>query len=101
LTDDEGVFHSFELTNVNYLPNSLVNLLLLWQLAELYPDATDNPDWHGTGIQLVFNDHILFWNHNQSKKTFMTALSGLPECLFNSGYSQLEAFSTTISCFND
>jgi hypothetical protein len=27
----------------------------------------------------------------------MTALSGLPKCLFNSGYSQLEAFSTTIS----
>jgi hypothetical protein len=31
----------------------------------------------------------------------MTALSGLPECLFNSGYSQLEAFSTTFSCFYD
>ncbi len=31
----------------------------------------------------------------------MTASSGLPECLFNSGYSQLEAFSTTISCFYD
>jgi hypothetical protein len=29
----------------------------------------------------------------------MTALSGIPECLFNSGYSQLEAFSTTISHF--
>ncbi len=31
----------------------------------------------------------------------MTALSGLPECLFNSGYSQLQAFSTTISKFYD
>ncbi len=28
-------------------------------------------------------------------------MSGLPECLFNSGYSQLEAFSTTISSFYD
>jgi hypothetical protein len=60
LTDDEGVFHSFELTNVNYLPNLPVNLLLLWQLAELYPDETDHPDWHGTGIQTVFDDHIFF-----------------------------------------
>ena len=31
----------------------------------------------------------------------MTASSGLPECLFNSGYSQLEAFYTTISRFYD
>jgi hypothetical protein len=29
LTDDEGVLHSFELTNVNHLSNSPVNLLLL------------------------------------------------------------------------
>jgi hypothetical protein len=29
----------------------------------------------------------------------MIALSGLLKCLFNSGYSQLEAFSTTISCY--
>ena len=31
----------------------------------------------------------------------MTALSGLPECLFNSGYSQLQVFSTIISKFYD
>jgi hypothetical protein len=29
LTDDEQVTHLFEFTNVSYLPNSLVNLLLL------------------------------------------------------------------------
>ncbi len=29
LTDDEGVTHSFDLTNMNYLPDSLVNLLSL------------------------------------------------------------------------
>jgi hypothetical protein len=78
-----------------------VNLLLHWQLAELYPSASDHPDWYGTGIRSVFNDHVLFWNCNQFKKSFMTASSGLPKCLFNSGYSQLEAFSTTISCFYD
>ncbi len=31
----------------------------------------------------------------------MTALSGLPKCHFNSGYSRLKAFSTTISRFYD
>ncbi len=87
LTDDEGVFYSFDLTNVNYLPNSLVNLLLLWKLVELYPDVSDQSDWYGTGIRSVFDDHVLFWNCNQFKKLFMTASSGLPKCLFHSGYS--------------
>jgi hypothetical protein len=31
----------------------------------------------------------------------MTASSGLLKCLFNTGYSRLEAFSTTISRFYD
>jgi hypothetical protein len=44
LTDDEGITHSFEFTNVNYLPDSPVNLLSLRRLAELYPDATGHPD---------------------------------------------------------
>ncbi len=43
LTDDEGITHSFEFTNVNYLPDSPVNLLSLCRLAELYPDATGHP----------------------------------------------------------
>ncbi len=29
LTDDEGVTHSFEFTNLNYLTDSMVNLLSL------------------------------------------------------------------------
>jgi hypothetical protein len=99
LTDDEGVTHSFELTNINYLPDFPVNLLSLQQLAELYPDASGHPDQYGTGIQSGFDNHVLFWNQEHFKKTFMPALSRLPECLFNSGYSQLQAFSTTISKF--
>ena len=92
----------FEFKNVNYLPDSLVNLLSLRRLAELYPDASGHPDQNGTGIRSGFDNHVLFWNQEQFKKTFITALSGLPECLFNSGYSQLEAFSTTVSsCYDD
>jgi hypothetical protein len=101
LTDDEGVTHSFEFTNVNYLPDSPVNLLSLRRLAELYPDATGHPDRNGTGIRSGFDNHVLFWNREQFKKTFITASSGLPECLFNSGYSRLEAFSTILSSFYD
>jgi hypothetical protein len=101
LTDDEGVTHSFEFTNVNYLPDSPVNLLSLRRLAELYPDATGHPDRNDTGIQSGFDNHVLFWNREQFKKTFITASSGLPECLINSGYSRLEAFSTILSSFYD
>jgi hypothetical protein len=101
LTDDEGVTHSFEFTNVNYLPDSPVNLLSLRRLAELYPDETGHSDRNGTGIRSGFDNHVLFWNREQFKKTFITASSGLPECLFNSGYSRLEAFSTILSSFYD
>ena len=62
---------------------------------------TGHPDRNGTGIRSGFDNHVLFWNREQFKKTFITASSGLPECLFNSGYSQLEAFSTILSSFYD
>ncbi len=61
LTDDEGVTHLFEFKNVNYLPDSPVNLLSLCQLAELYPDASGHPDRNGTGIGSGFNNDVLFW----------------------------------------
>jgi len=79
LTDDEGITHSFKFTNVNYLPDSPVNLLSLRRLAELYPDASGHPDQNGTGMRSGFDNHVLFWNQEQFKKTFITASSGLPE----------------------
>ena len=36
------------------------------------------------------------WNQKRFKKTFHTATSGLPECLFNTGYSKFNAYSTSI-----
>ena len=94
LTDDEGILiHSS-------LPMP-VNLLSLCRLAELYSDASGHPDRIGTGTQSGFDNHVLFWNQEQFKKTFITASSGLPKCLFNSGYSRLEAFSTMLSSFYD
>jgi hypothetical protein len=97
LTDNEGVKHSFTLENVNYLPDSPVNILSLRRLAELYPDENGHPDRNGTGINSGYDSHTLFWDKARFNKTFHTASSGLPECLFSSGYSKLDVFSTMMS----
>jgi hypothetical protein len=99
LTDNKGEKHLFVLNDVNYLPNSPVNLLSLGRLAEVYPDYAGNPDRNGTGICSGFDTRTVFWDREKFKKTFQTTSSGLPECLFNSGYSRLDMFSTTISNF--
>jgi hypothetical protein len=39
----------------------------------------------------------MFWDQEKYKKTVCTASSGLPKCLFNSGYSKLEVFSTIVT----
>ena len=62
LTDDEGEKHSFILSNVNFLPDSPVNLLSLRRLAELYPDSAGYPDKNGTGISSGFDSHTMFWD---------------------------------------
>jgi hypothetical protein len=97
ITDNEGAKHSFVLKNVNYLPDSPVNILTLRRLAELYPDDAGHPDRNGIGISSGYGSHTLYWDSARFSKTFHTALSGLPECLFSSGYSKLDAFSTMMS----
>jgi hypothetical protein len=97
ITDDEGAKHSFVLKNVNYLPNSPVNILSLRRLAELYPDDTGHPNRTGTGISSGYDSHTLCWDSARFSKTFHTTSSGLPECLFSSGYSKLDVFSTMMS----
>jgi len=97
ITDDEGAKHSFVLKNVNYLPNSPVNILSLRRLAELYPDDAGHPDRTRTGISSGYDSHTLYWDSARFSKTFHSASSGLPECLFNSGYSKLDVFSMMMS----
>jgi hypothetical protein len=87
ITDGEGAKHSFVLKNVHYLPNSPVNILSLCCLAELYPDDAGHSDHTGTGISSGYDSHTLYWDSARFSKTFHTASSGLPECLFSSGYS--------------
>jgi hypothetical protein len=74
-----------------------MNILSLRLLAELYPDNAGHPDRNGTGINSGYDNHTLYWDKACISKTFHSALSDLPECLFSSGYSKLTVFSTMIS----
>ena len=69
ITDNEGAKHSFTLKNVNYLPNSLVNISSLRHLAELYPDDARHPDCNGTGISSGYDSHTLHWDSARFSKT--------------------------------
>ena len=97
ITDNEGAKHSFVLKNDNYLPDSPVNILSIGHLAELYPDDAGHPDQNGTGISSGYDSHTLYWDSARFSKTFHTASSGLPECLFSSGYSKFDVFFTMVS----
>ncbi len=49
----------------------------------------------------MFDYHTLFWDHGWFHKTYKTHSSGLPELLFNSGYSQLQFFTTFLQPYYD
>jgi hypothetical protein len=87
-TDDNGKKHVFTLTHVNYIPNLPINLLSTRVLGKQYVDENDF-DKQGTGVWSAYDTHVLIWDHGRYSKTFKTHSSGLPECLFNSGYSCL------------
>ncbi len=92
LTYDNGDKHTFMLTHMNYMPESPVNLLSMRVLSEQFTNE-HGFDQQGTEISSVFMT-TLFWDHGQFSKTFKTHSSGLPACLFSSGYSQLQSFTT-------
>ena len=96
LTNDEGVAHSFLLSECIYMPESSFNLLSVHRLAEHFPDDNGLPDKRGTGIMSVFEEHTLFWNDKKHSKTFVTANSGLPEILLNAGYAQLMTYMSHV-----
>jgi hypothetical protein len=100
LTDNNGAKHTFMLTHVNYMPKSPVNILSTRVLSKQFPNE-NGFDRQGTGITSVFDDHTLFWNHGQFCMTYKTHSPGLPELLFNSGYSQLQSFTTFLQPYYD
>ena len=82
------------------MPKSPVNLLSTRVLSKQFTNE-HGFDQQGTGISSVFGDHTLFWDHGKFSKTFKTHSSGLPVCLFNSGYSQLKSFATFLVPYYD
>jgi hypothetical protein len=100
ITNDNGQKHTFTLTHVNYIPTSPDNLLLTCVLSKQYNDE-DGIDMHGTGIYSCYEDHTLIWDHGIYCKTFKTHASGLPKCLFSSGYSCLETYTTMLASYCD
>jgi hypothetical protein len=96
ITDDNGKKHAFTLTNVNYMPQSPVNLLSTRVLSKKYIDE-NGFDKMGTGVWSTYDTHILVWDHGQYSKMLKTHSSGLPECLFNSGYSCLNTFKALLT----
>jgi hypothetical protein len=77
---------------------SPVNILSTRVLCKQFTDE-NGIDLHGTGIHLCYEDHMLIWDHGKYCKTFKTHDSGLPECLFCSGYSRLETYSTMLASY--
>ncbi len=100
LTDDDGEKHTFTPTQVNYMPTSPVNLLSTRLLSKQFTNER-GIDLHGTGTHSCYEDHTLVWDHGKYRKTFKTHDSGLPECLFSSGYSCFETYSTLLSSYYD
>jgi hypothetical protein len=92
-TDNNGKKHSFTLTHVNYMPKLPVNLLSTQVLSNQYVDE-NGFDKQGTEVWSAYDTHVLIWDHGQYSKTFKMHSSGLPECLFNSGFSCLNTFTT-------
>jgi hypothetical protein len=93
LIDNNGDKHTFMLTHMNYMPKSPVNLLSTKVLSKQFTNE-HGFNQQGTGNLSVFDDHTLIWDHGQFTKTFKTHSSGLPECLFSSGHSQLQSVVT-------
>ena len=91
LVDDNGKRHIFILENCIYHSESPVNLLSTRPLAEKFLDENGNPD-EDTRIESRYSTHTLTWSFGQFKKTFPTPISGLPELLFDEGFTAFQSY---------
>ncbi len=91
LINDAGTQHIFILDDCLYHPNSPVKLLSMRQLAEKFLNANGNLD-EETCIKSRYLTHVLTWSFGQSKKTFPTPVSVLPELLFDEGFWMYKSF---------
>ena len=101
LTDDKGVEHAFTLERVVYLKDSPVNTMSTRRLSVIYPNGNGQSDKKGLELHQC-SKNTLFWNQKKCTKKFHTADSGLPKCLFNTGYSKLVPYVTNVErYYND
>jgi hypothetical protein len=75
------------------MPKLPVNLISTQVLSKQYVNE-NGFDKQGTGVWSAYDTHVLIWDHSRYSKMFKMHSSGLPECLFNSGYSRLNTFTT-------
>ena len=91
ITDDDGKNTLFLLEGCIYNPDSSVNLLSTRRLAEKFLDADGNPD-EETRIEPRISSHTLTWCFRRYKKTFSTPIYGLPELIFDKGFTKYKSF---------
>ncbi len=96
ITANNRTKHTFTLPHVNYMSTSPANLLSTCVLSKQFTDEI-GINKHGTSTHLCYEDHTLIWDHGKYCKTFKTHASGLPECLFSSGYSCLETYTLMLA----
>ena len=84
--DDDGVFHTFEIQDVLYFPESPVNILSVTKFADQLNDD------EGTGIDTKRSHSVLYWNEKKFQRTIRHPASNLPEMPVNEGWSCFSLF---------
>ena len=85
------VKYTFLMEGCIYHPESLVNLLSTRQLADKFLDANGNPD-EETIIDSIYSTHTLTRCCKKYKKKFPTPISGLPELIFDEGFTKYKSY---------
>ena len=74
-----------------YHPDSPVNLLSTRRLSENFLDADGNP-YEETRIESRYSTHTITWCFGTYKKKIPTPISGLPELIFDKGFTKYKSF---------
>jgi hypothetical protein len=100
LTDDNGAKHTFTLTQMNKMPKSPVNILstrVLNQNFQIKMVLIDKVQELPQCLMIILFLGIMV---NFARLTRLTILA-FQNCFFNSGYSQLQSFTTFLQPYHD
>ena len=90
--DDEGVECEYLLDEVQYVPESPVNLFLVRCFAKRWPDENGNPDDKGTRVSTRYAISEFTWEYGTKTRTFPNSTRGLPEMPMNEGYGNFRKY---------